>query len=140
MEKPYIIRRYCYSIAEWKLREKLKETGESIQNQVKKQTQKPTLKWVFMLMRGITEVEVKTKSKTKSKTKIQVANVDEIKEKLIRLMPTFRRSPQKYHLFSQYGNNLKAISLSMNDSGQISKQIIHLCTSAECRIEGHMQL
>lgn len=47
-----------YSVAEWKLREKLKETGESIKNQVKKQTQKPTLKWVFMLMRGITEVEV----------------------------------------------------------------------------------
>src|SRR5665647_549480 len=42
-----------YSVAEWKLRAKLKETGESIPNQVKKQTQKPTLKWVFMLMRGL---------------------------------------------------------------------------------------
>lgn len=79
-----------YSVAEWKLREKLKETGESIPNQIKKQTQKPTLKWVFMLMRGITEVEVKTKSKTK----IQVANLDEIKEKLIRLMG---KSCKKYY-------------------------------------------
>ena len=79
-----------YSVAEWKLREKLKETGESIPNQVKKQTQKPTLKWVFMLMRGITEVEVKTKSKTK----IQVANLDEIKGKLIRLMG---KSCEKYY-------------------------------------------
>ena len=79
-----------YSVAEWKLREKLKETGESIPNQVKKQTQKPTLKWVFMMMRGITEVEVKTKSKTK----IQVANLDEIKGKLIRLMG---KSCEKYY-------------------------------------------
>ena len=38
-----------YSVAEWKLREKLKETGETIPNKLKKQTQKPTLKWVFML-------------------------------------------------------------------------------------------
>jgi transposase len=79
-----------YSVAEWKLREKLKETGESIPNQVKKQTQNPTLKWVFMLMRGITEVVVKTKSKTK----IQISNLDEIKEKLIRLMG---KSCEKYY-------------------------------------------
>jgi transposase len=79
-----------YSVAEWKLREKLKETGESMPNQVKKQTQNPTLKWVFMLMRGITEVVVKTKSKTK----IQISNLDEIKEKLIRLMG---KSCEKYY-------------------------------------------
>ena len=79
-----------YSVAEWKLRKKLKETGESIPSQIKKQTQKPTLKWVFMLMRGITEVEVKTKSKAK----IQIANLDEIKEKLIRLMG---KSCEKYY-------------------------------------------
>ena len=38
-----------YSVAEWKLREKLKETGETIPDQLKKQTQKPTLKWAFRL-------------------------------------------------------------------------------------------
>jgi len=42
-----------YSVAEWKLREKLKETGETVPNQVKKQTQKPTLKWAFVLMREL---------------------------------------------------------------------------------------
>ena len=38
-----------YSYAEWKLREKLKETGESVPNQLKKPTQKPTMRWVFQL-------------------------------------------------------------------------------------------
>ena len=71
-----------YSVAEWKLREKLKETGETIPDQVKKQTQKPTLKWVFRLMRGITEVKIETDSKAVT----QIANMDEIKEKIIRLM------------------------------------------------------
>ena len=71
-----------YSVAEWKLRERLKETGETIPNQVKKQTQKPTLKWAFMLMRGITEVKMEIESKVVT----QIANMDEVKSKIIRLM------------------------------------------------------
>lgn len=71
-----------YSVAEWKLRERLKETGETIPDQVKKQTQKPTLKWAFMLMREITEVKVEVDSKVIT----QIANMDEVKGKIIRLM------------------------------------------------------
>jgi transposase len=71
-----------YSVAEWKLRERLKETGETIPNQVKKQTQKPTLKWTFMLMRGITEVKMEIESKVVT----QIVNMDEVKSKIIRLM------------------------------------------------------
>ena len=71
-----------YSVAEWKLREKLKQTGETIPDQLKKQTQKPTLKWVFMLMREITEVKIEVDSKVVTK----IANMDEVKEKIIRLM------------------------------------------------------
>ena len=33
-----------YSVAEWKLRKRLKESGETISDQIKKQTQKSTLK------------------------------------------------------------------------------------------------
>jgi transposase len=33
-----------YSIAEWMLRKRMRETGETIPNQLKKPTQKPTLK------------------------------------------------------------------------------------------------
>jgi transposase len=71
-----------YSVAEWKLRERLRETGETIPNQIKKQTQKPTLKWVFILMREITEVKMDVDSKVVT----QVANLNETKEKIIRLM------------------------------------------------------
>ncbi len=71
-----------YSVAEWKLRQRLKETGETIPDQVKKQTQKPTLKWAFMLMREITEVKMEVDSKVVT----QIANMDKVKDKIIRLM------------------------------------------------------
>lgn len=47
-----------YSIAEWMLRKRLMETGNSIPNQLKKPTQKQTLKWVFFLFNGVTDVKV----------------------------------------------------------------------------------
>jgi len=47
-----------YSIAEWMLRKRLMETGSSIPNQLKKPTQKPTLKWVFFLFNGVADVKV----------------------------------------------------------------------------------
>jgi len=71
-----------YSVAEWKRRERLNETGETIPDQVKKQTQKPTLKWAFMLMREITEVKVEVDSKVIT----EIANMDEVKDKIIGLM------------------------------------------------------
>jgi|SRR5665811_1613471 len=64
------------------LREKLKETGETIPDQLKKQTQKLTLKWAFRLMKGITEVKIEMGSKVVT----QIANMDEVKDKIIRLI------------------------------------------------------
>lgn len=80
-----------YSVAEWKLREKLKETGETVPNQVKKQIQNPTLKWVFMLLRGITEVKIEVDSQVI----IKIANLDEVKDKIIGLMG---KNCEKYYL------------------------------------------
>jgi len=48
-----------YSVAEWLLRKRLMETGSSIPNQLKKPTQKPTLKWVFFLFNGVADVKVR---------------------------------------------------------------------------------
>jgi transposase len=48
-----------YSIAEWLLRKRLRETGLTIPNQLQKPTQKPTLKWVFYLFNGVAEVNVR---------------------------------------------------------------------------------
>jgi len=49
---------FVYSIVEWILRKRLKEADEYIPSQLNKPTQKSTLKWVFMLFRGITEVKI----------------------------------------------------------------------------------
>jgi transposase len=42
-----------YSFAEWKLREKLKETGQTVPNQLNKPTQRPTMRWIFEIFMGV---------------------------------------------------------------------------------------
>jgi transposase len=42
-----------YSFAEWRLREKLKETGKSVPNQLNKPTQRPTMRWIFEIFMGV---------------------------------------------------------------------------------------
>ena len=42
-----------YSFAEWRLREKLKETGQTVPNQINKPTQRPTMRWVFEIFMGV---------------------------------------------------------------------------------------
>jgi len=42
-----------YSLAEHKLRSQLAETGQSVPNQVGKETQTPTMRWVFQVFEGI---------------------------------------------------------------------------------------
>lgn len=47
-----------YSYAEWKLRRRLKEVGQSVPNQLKKPTQKPTMRWIFQLFMRVTLIIV----------------------------------------------------------------------------------
>lgn len=47
-----------YSFAEWRLREKLKETGQAIPNQLNKPTQRPTMRWVFEIFMGVIQAVV----------------------------------------------------------------------------------
>ena len=47
-----------YSYAEWKLRKKLNETGNSVPNQLKRPTQKPTMRWIFQLFMRVTLIIV----------------------------------------------------------------------------------
>lgn len=44
-----------YSFAEWRLREELDKTGQTIPNQLKKPTRKPTMRWVFEIFMGVTQ-------------------------------------------------------------------------------------
>ena len=42
-----------YSFAEWRLRERLKETGLTVPDQLNKPTQRPTMRWVFEMFIGV---------------------------------------------------------------------------------------
>lgn len=47
-----------YAIAQRRLREVLKKAKETLPNQIGKETQKPTLRWIFQLLEGIEKVQV----------------------------------------------------------------------------------
>jgi len=49
---------FIYSMVEFRLRHALDRTGETVISQTKKQTQRPTLKWVFFLFRRVREYSV----------------------------------------------------------------------------------
>ena len=42
-----------YAIAQRIIRNKLKETGDTLPNQIKQETSSPTLRWIFQMMEGI---------------------------------------------------------------------------------------
>ena len=42
-----------YSFAEWKLRQELKKTEQTVPNQLNKPTQRPTMRWVFEIFMGV---------------------------------------------------------------------------------------
>jgi transposase len=42
-----------YSFAEWRLRDRLKETEQTVPNQLNKPTQRPTMRWVFEMFMGV---------------------------------------------------------------------------------------
>ncbi len=53
---------FVYSVVEWYLRCRLKETGKTVKNQVNKPIQNPTLKWIFILFMKPAEVVVSINS------------------------------------------------------------------------------
>lgn len=53
---------FLYSVVEWYLRSRLKETGKTVKNQLNKPIQNPTLKWIFILFMRPAEVEVAVNS------------------------------------------------------------------------------
>lgn len=47
-----------YALAEWQLRTRLRETGRTVKNQLRKPVQNPTLKWIFTLFMRPAEVSI----------------------------------------------------------------------------------
>lgn len=71
-----------YSVAEWMLRKRLRETGEIIPDQLKKPTQRPTFKWIIFLFMGVTEVTIWMGGEMRQK----IANLSDKLAKIVRLL------------------------------------------------------
>ena len=54
---------FIYALTEFRLRQELVGTGETVTNQTKKQTQRPTMKWVFFRFRRVREFVVVVEGK-----------------------------------------------------------------------------
>ena len=73
-----------YNFAQYKLRQALLETNETIPNQVGKPIQNPTIKWVFQIMEGIGIVKVYDNSE--NIISAVVTNIDELRLKILKLI------------------------------------------------------
>jgi transposase len=80
-----------YSIAEWLLRKRLKEIGQTVLNQLGKPTQRPTLKWIFQKFRNVNEVVVNLGCSIHR----QVTDID---EELIKIIKLAGSECEKYHV------------------------------------------
>jgi transposase len=80
-----------YSIAEWILRKRLKETGETVLNQIGKPTQQPTLKWIFQKFRNINEAIIELKGSVRR----EIINVNDEQRKIVEL---FGQGCEKYYI------------------------------------------
>ncbi|HPY61400.1 MAG TPA: IS1634 family transposase [Methanospirillum sp.] len=81
---------FVYSLTEYRLRRRLKETGESVLSQLNKPTQNPTLKWVFFKFRGVMELKLIWDSSIVPK----VANMN---PELVKIVSLLGRSYEKYY-------------------------------------------
>ena len=79
-----------YSIAEWLIRKRMHETGETVPNQLKKPTQKPTFKWIAFLFMGVAEVTVWINGEMHRK----IANLN---DNLVRIIRLLGKDCEKYY-------------------------------------------
>ena len=64
-----------YRLAEQRLRQRLAETGASVPDQLKRPTQRPTLRWVFQCFEGISLVLMEQEKRMKV---VQVTGLTEV--------------------------------------------------------------
>ena len=79
-----------YSILEWMIRKRMKEQGLFIPNQVRKPTQKPSLKWIFTKFAGVTIVSADIDGTIHR----QISHVNESTETIVRILGS---DCQKYY-------------------------------------------
>ena len=73
-----------YNIAQYKLRQTLKEKNETLPNQLNQKIQNPTMRWIFQIMEGIHIVRMYRKSTIKP-FKEMITNLNELRKKIIAL-------------------------------------------------------
>ncbi len=71
-----------YRLAEHRLRSQLAETKESVPNQVGKQTERPTMRWVFQLFEGIDLLRIGSPTGTA----LQVLGLQPVHQQILRLL------------------------------------------------------
>jgi transposase len=73
---------FIYALTEFRVRRELERTGETVTSQTKKQTQRPTMKWVFFRFRRVREFVVVEEERRVRR----VANLNEELQKILRLL------------------------------------------------------
>ena len=73
-----------YNVAQYKLRKMLQEKKETLPNQLGKQIQNPTMRWVFQIMEGISIIRFFGEKIHDMKKEI-IANLNELRKKIINL-------------------------------------------------------
>lgn len=73
-----------HTLAQFKLRKLLKEQDETLPNQVKKQIQNPTMRWIYQLFQGIHVIYIPTHEGIKK----TATNIGEVQRKIIRIFGT----------------------------------------------------
>jgi len=71
-----------YSIAEWKLRTRLEEENETVPDQKRKPTKTPTMRWIFFLFQGVTELNTQNEGDIVS----EIMNMEDVHWKILSLM------------------------------------------------------
>ena len=70
-----------YNIAQYRLRKALQENNETVPNQLGKLFQKPTLKWIFQIMEGLTIIKLQTEQGIRT----LLMSLTELRRKIINL-------------------------------------------------------
>lgn len=76
-----------YNVSQYLFREKLKEQKETIPNQLGKEVQNPTVRWIFQIMEGIGLLVIHQKDGAGREQRM-VTNINELRMKIIRLWGT----------------------------------------------------
>jgi len=76
-----------YNVAQYRLRDKLKTTGETLPNQLDKEVRNPTLRWIFQIMEGLGIARIEGSSGAESPASVRelVTNMTSLRKKIIRL-------------------------------------------------------